>query len=108
MLLKYLGLPLRASFKAISIWDDTIEKIELCLAGWKRLYLSKGGRITLIESTLSNLPPCPSLPSLPQVANRIEKLQLDFLWVSVGEKSKFHLVSCSKDCSPIFYFLFYN
>jgi hypothetical protein len=23
---------------------------------------------------------------------------------SVGEKSKFHLMSCSKDCSPIFYF----
>jgi hypothetical protein len=25
--LKYLGLPLRASFKASSIWDDIIEKI---------------------------------------------------------------------------------
>jgi hypothetical protein len=26
------------------------------LAGWKRLYLSKGGRLTLIKSTISNLP----------------------------------------------------
>ena len=26
------------------------------LAGWKRLYLAKGGGVTLIKSTLSNLP----------------------------------------------------
>jgi hypothetical protein len=34
---KYLGLPLRISFKAKSIWDGIIEKIEHCLAGWKRI-----------------------------------------------------------------------
>ena len=54
--MKYLGLPLSASFKAEPIWNDIIEKVERCLAGWKRLYLSKGVRITLIKSTLSNLP----------------------------------------------------
>jgi hypothetical protein len=43
---KYLGLPLGASFKAKFIWDDIIEKIERCLARWKRMYLSKGGRVT--------------------------------------------------------------
>jgi len=31
--LKYLGIPLGASFKAKSIWDSVIEKIERCLAG---------------------------------------------------------------------------
>jgi hypothetical protein len=41
--LKYLGLPLEASFKAKSIWDGDIEKIEHHLAGWKKMYLSKGG-----------------------------------------------------------------
>jgi hypothetical protein len=54
--MKYLGLPLGALFKAKSIWDDIIEKIEHRLAGWKMMYLSKGGRVTLIKSTLSNLP----------------------------------------------------
>lgn len=53
---KYFGLPLGAPFKAKSSWDEIVEKIERRLVGWKRMYLSKGGRLTLIKSTLSNLP----------------------------------------------------
>ncbi|RVW51618.1 hypothetical protein CK203_066866 [Vitis vinifera] len=47
----YLGLPLRASNKAISVWDGVEEKVRRRLALWKRQYTSKGGRITLIKST---------------------------------------------------------
>ena len=54
--LKYLGLPLGACFKTKTIWDDIMEKVDHRLASWKMLYLSKGGRVTLIKSTLSNLP----------------------------------------------------
>ena len=54
--MKYLGLPLRASYKAKHIWDGVIEKLEHRLASWKIMYLSKGGRATLIKSTLANLP----------------------------------------------------
>jgi hypothetical protein len=50
--LKYLGIPLGASFKAKSIWDSVIEKIEHRLAGWKMMYLSMGGKTALIKSTL--------------------------------------------------------
>jgi hypothetical protein len=53
---KYLGLPLGASYKSTYICDGVIEKIEHRLASWKRLYLSKGGRVTLIKSTLANVP----------------------------------------------------
>jgi hypothetical protein len=45
--LKYLGLPLGASYKAKSIWDGVVEKIERRLASWKMMYLSKGGRLPL-------------------------------------------------------------
>ena len=42
--------------KAPTIWNLILEKIERKLAGWKKLYLSKGGRLTLLKSTLSSLP----------------------------------------------------
>lgn len=35
----YLGLPLVASYKVISIWNDIIEKMEHLLVGWKGFYL---------------------------------------------------------------------
>lgn len=65
------------------------------------MYLSKGGNIMLIKSTLSNLPTYfLSLFFLPEsVANHIDKLYRDFLWSRLGE---FHLVSWSNVCSLIF------
>ena len=91
--LMYLGLPLRASFKKKTIWNAVVEKVEKRLAGWKRIYLSKGGRLTLIKSTLSSLPSYYlSLFPLPMsVARRIEKLQRDFLWGEMGDEHKYHL-----------------
>jgi hypothetical protein len=101
--LLYLGLPLGASFKASSIWNPILEKIERRLAGWKRIYLSKGGRLTLLKSTLSSLPNSylSLFTILKHVAARIEKLQRDFLWGGLGDGFKHHLVNWSTVCSPI-------
>jgi hypothetical protein len=67
------------------------------------MYFSKAGKVTLIKSTLSSLPTCfMSLFSfLARVANRIEKLQQDFLWDEIVKEFKCHLVSWSKVFSPI-------
>uniref|UniRef100_A0A2N9G1G0 Reverse transcriptase domain-containing protein n=1 Tax=Fagus sylvatica TaxID=28930 RepID=A0A2N9G1G0_FAGSY len=54
--LHYLGMPLGASYKALEIWNPIIEKIERRLTGWQKMYLSKGGCLTLLKSTLSSLP----------------------------------------------------
>ena len=53
----YLGMPLGASYKSISIWNPKLEKIEQRLARWKKFYLSKGGQLTLLKNTFSSLPP---------------------------------------------------
>lgn len=93
--LKYLGLPVGACYKAKPIWNEVVEKIERHLTSWKRMYLSKNGKVTLIKSTLSNLPTYlwSLLLILASVANHIKKLYRDFLWGGIGEKFKFYLVN---------------
>ena len=51
----YLGLPLGALFKSMATWDRVEERFRKRLIMWKRQYISKGGRINLIRSTLSSL-----------------------------------------------------
>ena len=101
--MKYLGLPLGAKFKHRIIWNPILEKMERRLAGWKCLYLSKGGRVTLSKSTLSNLPTyfLSLFPILPSVANRIERLQWNFLWGSFGDDPNIRLVKWATVCAPI-------
>lgn len=53
--MNYLGMPLGSSFKALGVWNPIIEKVGRRLAGWKKLYLSKGGCLTLLKSSLSSL-----------------------------------------------------
>ncbi|RVW63495.1 putative ribonuclease H protein [Vitis vinifera] len=90
----YLGLPLGAPFKSVAMWDGVEERFRKRLTMWKRQYLSKGGRATLIRSTLSNLPiyymSVLRLPSL--VRRRLEQIQRDFLWGGGSLERKPHLV----------------
>jgi hypothetical protein len=101
--MSYLGLPLGAKFKSKQIWDPILEKMERKLAGWQRMYLSKGGRVTLIKSTLSSLPTYfLSLFPIPvSVAARIDTIQRNFLWGGMGEGKKFHLMKWSQVCQPL-------
>ena len=52
----YLGLPLGARFKEVATWDGVEERLRKRLSLWKRQYISKGGKMTLIRSTLSSMP----------------------------------------------------
>ena len=44
----YLGMSLGAPFKCIVAWDGIEERFKKKLTMWKRQYISKGGRITLV------------------------------------------------------------
>jgi hypothetical protein len=101
--LKYLGLPLGASFKLKTMWAGLEDMMSRRLVPWKRLYLSKGGRVTLIKSTLSNMPTYMlSLFPIPvDVAKCLEKIQRDFLWGGMNDDFKYHLVEWDKVCTLI-------
>jgi hypothetical protein len=99
----YLGLPLGSRFKDKASWNGVVEKSIRVLASWKRMSLSKGGRIALIKSTLSNFPTylLSILPIPVAVAIHIESIQCGFLWGGIGEEFKFHLVNWPKVCLPV-------
>ncbi|KAJ9693692.1 hypothetical protein PVL29_009580 [Vitis rotundifolia] len=97
----YLGLPLGAYHKTPSIWDGVEERMRRRLALWKRQYISKGGRITLIKSTLASMPIYQlSLFQMPKIiAKRLEKLQRDFLWGGGHLERKVHLINWEVVCT---------
>ena len=83
--------------------NPILEKMEKKLSGWKRLYLSKGGRLMLIKSTLSSLPMYfLSLFTIPKaVAARLESIQRNFLWGSFEGSFKYLLMDWDNVCSPV-------
>ena len=96
----YLGLPLGAPFKSEVVWDGVEELFRKRLAMWKRQYISKRGRLTLIRSTLSSMPIYFVSPFyLPRkVRLRLEKIQKDFLWGGEAIVKRPHLVKWNLVC----------
>lgn len=72
-------------------WDPVLDRCSRKLTRWKANYFSVGGRITLIEATLSNLQTYYFIIKIPQgVAADIGRPHNQFLWRS-REVSKPHL-----------------
>ena len=97
----YLGLPLGAKHKALSVWDSVEERFRKRLVSWKLQYISKGGRATLIRSSLSSLPIYHlSLFRAPlKVCVRLERIQRQFLWGGSDLEKKVSLVSWATVCT---------
>ena len=96
----YLGLRLGAPFKLVVAQDSVEERLKRRLVMWKGLYISKGGRLTLIRSTLASLPIYfMSLFPIPRVVRgRIEWIQRDFLWGGGALDRRPHLVKWKVVC----------
>ena len=89
--LKYLDLPLGAKFKDLSVWNPILKRMERRLAGWKRMYLSKEGKVTFIKSSLSSLPTyfLSLLPLPGKVAKHMENYKEIFCGMGLVVNLKF-------------------
>ena len=88
-------LPLGAKHNSTTVWDGVEENFRKRLALWKRQYISKGGRLILIKSTLSNMlvNTMSLFRLLKGVKSRLEKIQRDFLLEGGNLSRKPHLVN---------------
>ena len=97
----HLGLPLGVPHNCVNVWDSIEERFRRRLALWKRLYISKGGRLTFIKITHSSLPIYfMSLFCLPRrVRLRLAQIKRNFLWGGGDLDIKPHLVNWAIVCS---------
>ncbi|KAK3226757.1 hypothetical protein Dsin_006619 [Dipteronia sinensis] len=83
-----------------SFWNSIVNKIEKRLAPWKKRFLSKGGRLVLINSVLASIPNYfLSIFKIPMgVAQKIGRIQRSFLWGDGKFKRKVHVVNWVEVC----------
>ena len=100
--LTYLDIPIGANPRRDELWDPVIRKCERKLARWKQRHLSFGGRVTLIQSTLSSIPIYfLSFFRLPgKVADKLIRIQRSFLWGGRSEHRKIPWVKWKTVCLP--------
>lgn len=53
---KFLGIPVGANPRRCSTWFAVVEAMKKKCATWKGCHLSKGGRVTLLNSVLASMP----------------------------------------------------
>ncbi|XP_073035927.1 uncharacterized protein [Primulina eburnea] len=101
--IKYLGAPLGGNPSKMEFWEPVVSKFSKKLANWKKSFLSRGGRLTLIKSVLSAMPTYfMSLFKMPsRVAKYLEKLMRDFLWDGPDGEKHCHVVGWQQVCKPL-------
>ena len=81
---------IRRPFRSSQDWDTVEERFQKGLTTWKRQYLSKGGRLTLIKLAYILHG---SFCHPEEVELRLEKIQRDFLSKGGAMEKKTHLVA---------------
>jgi hypothetical protein len=92
---KYLGFPIMHKNRSHFEFNFLMEKVQERLAGWKTSLLSLASRLVLIKAAVTPIPEyimqCAIIPA--KVCNVVDKLCRDFLWGSMNEKRKLHMIS---------------
>ena len=89
----YLGFPLHTTIKS-NDFNHILDRLNAKLTGWKAKYLSLVGRRILAKYVLESIPThlmqCTYIPI--RVCNKIDGIIRSFIWGSVEENRKIHLV----------------
>lgn len=98
----YLGMPLGGKPSSFIFWDNVFQKIKKKLSSWKYSQLSKGGRITLINSTLESLPTYQLLilKAPKGIAQKIEASWRNFLWKGTSSGHNINLIRWDQIVTP--------
>jgi hypothetical protein len=99
--MKYLGVPIDNKKLSKCLWAPTIEKDERKLGLWRGRFLSMGGRLTLMNSCLTDVPLYMlSIYSAPKsVIRRIGIHRKNFLWQSGRDCKKIHSANWEMVCT---------
>ena len=86
----------------LNLWNSIIDNFNRKFAGWKGATLSQAGKCSLVKFILQNLPTYAlSLFGIPvKFAERMERIQRDFLWTGTDDHKRYHLVSWDLVCLP--------
>jgi hypothetical protein len=97
----YLGLPL-GSKPLDSFWNSIIDRFSKKLAGWKGAILSQAGKCQLVKSCLQNVPlyALSLFNILSKYAEKMERIQWDFLWTGHEGRKRYPLVAWDNVCLP--------
>lgn len=78
----FLGIPIGLNQRQQDVWLPIVRKMKRRLSTWKRRFLSKGGRITLINSVLNYIPIyyLSFFKIQKLVLKTLIKIQREFLW----------------------------
>lgn len=82
---QYLGIPIITGRKGKVDFSFVVDKIRFKLSGWKATTLSQAGRISLAQSCICSVP--------TSICDEVERMCCDFIWGSISEARKNHLVS---------------
>lgn len=94
--LKYLGLPMGSNLRSASFWNLALEKVERHLQDWQKAFLSRGGRLTLMQSVLGSLLTYDvSLFTAPcGIVRKLGGRMCNFLQAGAGEGKRDSLINC--------------
>jgi hypothetical protein len=100
--MKYLGVPIDDKKLCKSLWTSTVEKVESKLGSWQGRFLSLGGRLVLINNSLTNVPLYMLLiyKAPKSVIKKIDIFRKRLLWQGGHSQRKYHLADWNLVCSP--------